>query len=258
MPRWLELAHVDEEEQIDDPGAPIEDLASSMEDVARTNRFFGGTHSVITAVSRLLHDLPPGRTVRVLDIATGTADIPIALAHWSSRRGIRLQIVGIDNLRSMLDLAGRRIAREVPRTKTFPSWKNRCERDIRLVQADASALPFADGAFDIATCALAFHHLGYDASVKLLRAMDRLTTCGFVVTDLRRDVPTLCAVRAGISLIKSHPYTRHDAVASVRRSFSTDEWSRLAADSEVANLAVGTHLYYRLTMIQDKQRPTWE
>ena len=36
-------------------------------------------------------------------------------------------------------------------------------------------------------CALAFHHLGFEASVRLLAAMDTLTTRGFVVSDLRRD-----------------------------------------------------------------------
>jgi len=258
VPRWLELAHIDEEEQIDDPNASIEDLASSMEDVAQTNRFFGGTHSVISAVSRLLHNVPPGRTVRVLDIATGTADIPIALARWSSWHGIRLQITGIDNQKSMLDLADRRIATGIPYTKVFPSWSERRERDIQLIQADAAALPFTDGSFDIATCALAFHHLGYDASVKLLKSMDRLTTRGFVVTDLRRDLPTLLAVKAGIMLIGGHPFTRHDSLASVRRSFSKDEWADLAKDSGGANIHVGSHLYYRLTMIQDKKQQTWE
>jgi len=75
-------------------------------------------------------------------------------------------------------------------------------------------------AFDIALCALTFHHLGFDGGVRMLRNMDSLTTRGFVVTDLRRDRLSLAAVTLRTCLLNAHPFTRHDGPASVRRAFT--------------------------------------
>jgi ubiquinone/menaquinone biosynthesis C-methylase UbiE len=256
MPNWLALEHADEEERIDDPGEALSDVAASMEDVARTNALFGGIHAVIQGVERLLRGHSPGATVSVLDVATGTADIPIALIRWGSARGIRFRVTAVDNHSGMLALARRRIETYSAGRSNFPGLTRRLRRDIRLVQADARQLPFPPRTFDIATCALALHHMGFDASIDILRAMDRATRRGFVVTDLRRDKPTFWTVKTGIALVGGHPITRHDSLASVRRSFSWEEWNDLAVRSAVSSVSLDSHLYYRLRMIQNKGTST--
>ena len=106
------------------------------------------------------------------------ADIPRACLEWGQKRGLNLTIVGVDNHAGML-----RMAQEMA-------------PGVHLAQADALALPFPPRSFDLALCALAFHHFGFEASARVLAAMDKLTTRGFVVSDLRRDLPTLWGVQA--------------------------------------------------------------
>lgn len=233
--RWNTLPYGNEPEAIDEPAQPFAAIAQSMGDVARTNRLFGGTHVVLHHVARLLQHVPRGTTVRILDIATGSADIPRALHAWGKRRGLRLCIVGVDNLPAML-----RLAREA-------------SPETRLVQADALRLPFARGSFDIALCALAFHHLGYGGSVEALRAMDALTTRGFVVSDLRRDKVTLGVIHLGVRLIRAHPFTRHDGPASVRRAFTFREYQRMASESGAPHVRVCSHQHLRIALVQRKQ-----
>jgi hypothetical protein len=134
---WLDLSRVDEPEDIDDPAQPFAELARSMQDVALTNRLFGGTQTILYHTAKLLRDVPAGSRVTILDIATGSADIPQALQAWGQNRGLELSIVGVDNHAGMLQMA----------RETAPA--------IHLVQADALSLPFPPRSFDLALCALA-------------------------------------------------------------------------------------------------------
>lgn len=231
---WNTLPRANEPEEIDNPDQPFAEIARSMGDVARTNRLFGGTRTILSHVAWLLRDVPAGAPIRILDIATGSADIPRALHAWGQARGLRLTVVGVDNLPAMLRLA----RAQSPET--------------RLVQADAAHLPFAPGSFDIALCALAFHHLGYDESVRVLRAMDALSTRGFVVSDLRRDVLTLRVIELGVKLIRAHPFTRHDAPASVRRAFTPREYERMVYESSARGVRVCSHQHFRMALVQRK------
>ena len=231
---WLDVPRMDEPEDIDDPAQPFVELERSMRDVALTNRLFGGTQTIVSHVARLLRDVPVGGSVRILDIATGSGDIPHALLDWGRKRGLDLIIVALDNHAGMLQMA----------RETAP--------DVFLVQADALALPFAPRSFDLALCALAFHHLGFEASARLLTVMDALTTRGFVVSDLRRDLPTLWGVQASMAALRVHPFTRHDAPASVRRAFTPPEYRKMVGLSGVQNVRLYTPWYFRVALVQDK------
>ena len=231
---WLDVPRMDEPEDIDDPAQPFVELERSMRDVALTNRLFGGTQTIVSHVARLLRDVPVGGSVRILDIATGSGDIPHALLDWGRKRGLDLIIVALDNHAGMLQMA----------RETAP--------DVFLVQADALALPFAPRSFDLALCALAFHHLGFEASARLLTVMDALTTRGFVVSDLRRDRPTLWGVQASMAALRVHPFTRHDAPASVRRAFTPPEYRKMVGLSGVQNVRLYTPWYFRVALVQDK------
>ena len=232
---WLDLPYADEPEDIDRPGQLFDDLARSMADVARTNRLFGGTQTILYHIARLLNDVPPGTPIRILDIATGSADIPRALNAWGRRRGLRLTLVGVDNHPAMLRLA--QDMSDAP----------------HLVQADALALPFAARSFDIALCALAFHHFGFESSARVLAAMNALTTRGFVVSDLRRDQLTYWGVRAALMLGRTHPFTRHDGPASVRRAWTPAEYRKMVGLSGVSGVRVYAHWYFRIALVQDKR-----
>ena len=207
---WLDIPRVDEPEEIDDSTQPFAELERSMRDVALTNRLFGGTQTMLHHVARLLQDVPAGTSIRILDIATGSADIPRALQVWGQKRGLNLTIVAVDNHAGMLQLARKMAA------------------DIHLVQADALALPFPPCSFDLALCALAFHHLGFDASARLLTAMDALTTRGFVVSDLRRDLPTLWGVQATMAAPEAPtPSPAMTALPAFRRAFTPPEYRKM-------------------------------
>lgn len=234
---WLNLPRVDVDEMIDAPDQPLADMDASMSDLARINALFGGTRAVIAETARILRTTGPAQsTVRILDIGAGSGDIPRALAAWARVAGVDISIVAVDNLENMLRIAS---------AKTQ-------EANIAYLQADALALPFAPASFDIATCNLMFHHLGLERSARVLAEMDRLSTRGFVATDLRRDRLSLALVSAGIALVVAHPFTRHDGPASVRRAFTPREYEKIIALSGVQGVRMTSTWYSRMVLVKSK------
>ena len=74
--------------------------------------------------------------LHVLDVATGSADIPRALLITGQRAGLQMQIVATD-----LQPAVVALARAAEHSDA-----------LTITQADARALPYADDSFDIVTC----------------------------------------------------------------------------------------------------------
>lgn len=78
----------------------------------------------------------------VLDVATGTGRIPLALFHQETYRG---PVVGLDRAARMLNVA---------RRETI-AYKDR----VTFIQADAMALPFASNSIPLVTCLEALEFL---------------------------------------------------------------------------------------------------
>ncbi len=75
-----------------------------------------------------------GEPLRILEVSIGTG-VNVELVHAALPAGIPLEYWGLDLATGMLRICGRRLRR-------------RGIDDVRLVQGDAHALPFADQSFD--------------------------------------------------------------------------------------------------------------
>src|SRR6266487_5274700 len=105
----MERAH-DAVEMLDRP-APFLDLSQNLDDIARFNAFFGGTRLTLRHVKGLVADLPRDRSLTLLDVGTGGADIPRALVRWARRAGRRIRILALDRDLGTLGVAGAAAAR---------------------------------------------------------------------------------------------------------------------------------------------------
>jgi demethylmenaquinone methyltransferase/2-methoxy-6-polyprenyl-1,4-benzoquinol methylase len=110
-------------------------------------------------------------TFRLLDLATGTADLAIeaALRHPA------LRITGLDLVREMLAFGARKIDR-----------RGLSER-IRLLQGDALSLPFPDRTFDAVSVAFGIRNM--PDRPRALREMGRVLVPGGRVYILEMNAP---------------------------------------------------------------------
>jgi ubiquinone/menaquinone biosynthesis C-methylase UbiE len=197
-------------EMMDRPQAVTPELESDLENLRRLNQYFG-SYGLLRHFLRLW--LTPDRNWSILDLATGSADIPCMIADWARQRKIGVRIDAVDFHESTLEIARRRVA-------GYP--------EISLIRADARTYSCAQ-TYDLVCCSLALHHFSDDDAVKLLRQMRRLTHDKALVADLERSWFAWIAVWFLTTLVFREPMTQYDARLSVKRAFTCREFRSLAA-----------------------------
>jgi SAM-dependent methyltransferase len=190
-------------ELLDDPGADPVIVVRSLENIARANRWFGGTRAVRYGLARVLDGVPCVRPLTLLDLGTGAGDLPGDAVRWGARRGWRLVPVGLERSRVAAALA--------------------CTAGCPCAGADAGAAPFGDKSVDLVLVSQVLHHLAPASAVRLLRDCDRLARIGVVVADLRRARLAGTLFRLGGRLLRFDPVTLVDGVTSIQRGYEIGE-----------------------------------
>jgi ubiquinone/menaquinone biosynthesis C-methylase UbiE len=227
----------DVQELLDIPGqASEQDLVETLRDIRRANIFGLGTWVIKYHLARLVEDFPDNRTLRVLDIATGSADIPEELCRWAQKAGRKIEITATDISPEILQVARERIKRAG------------FEDAVYFVACDAIAAPFAEGAFDIVTCSLALHHLSLAAAHNAMREMERLSRLGFIINDIYRAQGAWIMAWILTRLTTTNRLTRHDGPASVYRAFTSAELRKIARNSGIT-ARIHTHPFWRAAVV---------
>jgi ubiquinone/menaquinone biosynthesis C-methylase UbiE len=222
-------------EMIDAPDADPALLRDELRNLRRVNAQIGSLTLVRDAVLSLAAGVEPGRTIEMVDLATGSADHPVALVDAFRSDGRRVSITAVDRNAVMLDEA-RAVAGHLP--------------EIRIEQGNVLALPYPDRHFDIATCSFALHHFSRADGITVLREMDRLSRVGFVVHDLARSYPGAAAAWIYTRLMTTNIMTRHDGYASVMNALTADELRDMAAEAGVAGVTVWNAARFRLMAVK--------
>ena len=207
-------------ELMDEPEASRDDLAVSLRFIRFVNRRLGGTSSAVRVLDRWAKERgaawPRDRPIRVLDIGTGSADIPVAMDAWAKRHRRAVEIDAIDLHPTTLDLAREYVGER---------------ENIHLRPLDALKLMdhYEPGSFDVVHAGMFLHHLPDLEVMTVLRIMQRLARHGMIWNDLARRTLARIGVRTLVALTPGLPrMARHDAVVSVEAGFTRREAVELA------------------------------
>jgi ubiquinone/menaquinone biosynthesis C-methylase UbiE len=206
-------------------------LRRNLRDIRQINALLGWRAYTVRAVARHVRALELQR-FSLLDVASGSADMPLAVAHWAQRAGISARIVATD-INPAIVAAAREYTAGSP--------------GLLVEQQDALGLPYETGSFDIALCTLALHHFDPDAAVRLLRGMARVGR-RVLVFDVERSPLAYAGAVLLTQLTRMDGMTRHDAPASVRRAYSAAELRELAARAGLAGARVLVGVPFRLAL----------
>jgi SAM-dependent methyltransferase len=198
-----------------DGGVDAAQLAGTLRDLTRINRFLGGAE-LSWRVVRLLIAGRATHPVSLLDVGTGAADIPRHVLRRASAAGVPLRVTATDPRPEVVELA-RRWSAPTP--------------DLAIDVAPADRLPFAAATFDIAHASLVMHHLEPPAAIALLGEMGRVAREGVIVNDLVRARRWWIGALVMSRVMTRNTYTRHDAPLSVRRAYLASELRDLAGQA---------------------------
>src|ERR1700680_818827 len=202
-----------------DSGTPAE-IAASLGDLRRINRWFGGIATTEEMIRRVAREIKVS-SLSLLEVAAGSGYVPEIARERLQNCGLSLQVALLDRAPSHLNGGNRAVA------------------------GDALALPFRDASFDLLSCNLFAHHLSPAGFLQFVDEALRVCRVAVLINDLVRHPLHLSLVYAGLPLYRSR-ITRHDAPASVRQAYTPEEMQALLARTSAARVEIHRHYSVRM------------
>jgi 2-polyprenyl-3-methyl-5-hydroxy-6-metoxy-1,4-benzoquinol methylase len=194
---------------MDRPQPVSAELETDLRNLRQLNRYFGSYRLIEHFLRRWLR---PGSRVRVLDLATGSGDIPCLVVDHGRKVGAVVTVDAIDQQPSTIEIA-RCLSADYP--------------EIEFRAADVFDF-VPTQTYDIVMCSLALHHFTEPDAIRLLRRCRELSSKYVLVSDLRRGALATLGVYLLTALVFREPMTRTDGRRSAERAFSFAEFRSLA------------------------------
>lgn len=217
------MQRVNTEEILDSNLCPPAEAQTSLRDLCRINRWFGGVSTTRRLIERVAAKTGQ-KHFSMLEVASGFGEVPRLAAQRLARKGIRVDITDLDRVPSHL------------------------QQGHRALVADALALPFRDGSFDLVSCSLFAHHLNPSQLAAFGAEASRVSRNAVLINDLIRHPLHLMLVYAGFALMRSH-VSRVDGVASVRRAYTPEEMRKILSQNSRGKIEVSCHYLFRMGVI---------
>lgn len=198
------------EEEMDAAGLPPARYAKVLADLSRINALTLAPRPTLGFLDRVRARGTGGQPWRILDVGFGAGDMLARIARWGERRGVALDLHGVD-----LN----------PKSETVAA--TRLGGRARLVTGDYRDL--AGQGWDIILSSLVAHHMTPAQRTEFLRFMDGEAARGWLVNDLHRQRLPFAGYPLLAALAWVDPIVRRDGQLSVGRSFRRTEWQAMLA-----------------------------
>lgn len=205
---------------------PPEIARPNLADLIRINRYLGG-HSILRGMLQKL--VQPGEAFTLLDVGAASGDSARLIQTWYPAA----RVVSLDYNFTNLEAA--------PKPK---------------VLADAFALPFPPGSFDLVSSSLFLHHFTNERVAELLGAFYKSARRACLISDLERHILPYLFLPLTKPLFGWNKITVHDGKLSVRAAFRVEELQRIAASAGLIHTEFQVHRpAFRISMIARKAVP---
>ena len=220
---------------MDDDKVDADQLRRSLAFIRRVNRMLGYTRATISHLERFSQKWKPGETIRLIDFATGSADIPRTILKWADAKGFDVQIVAVDRHAATVQAARENVG----------------DSRIRIIQADVLNLPFDQAEFDYALTGMFLHHLDDDDVVRVLATMSRVSRRGIIAADLLRSSRAYAWIT--LFTLFANPMVKHDARVSIQQAFSHEEVLALRDRAGIGFAEYHKHFGHRFVLAGQKR-----
>jgi 2-polyprenyl-3-methyl-5-hydroxy-6-metoxy-1,4-benzoquinol methylase len=202
-------------ERMDAPNLPKAEHDWALRGLARLNRISRADLMLWRFLAPRLASLPSGGVLRILDVATGSGDVPIRLSQRARHRfpNAKIQWAVCDASDHALETATRRA--------------HAINLQLQAHRLDVTTDPLPE--HDVTICGLFLHHLESLQVVELLGRMAAAATTGIIISDLQRTRTGLFLANVAGRCFSRSPIVHSDAPASVRAAFTHQELADIAS-----------------------------
>ena len=220
-------------EFLDQPDCDPALAAASYRFMETVNCYFGGIRIVRRFLAAETAGRHAGTPLRILDIGSGSCDIPLAVSRWARSHGVPMHFTCMEMAGHAADIAREQLARVG-------------NPDVQLLQEDAFTHQPAEP-YDCAVASMCFHHFSDAQILTLLQKLRGFVLNSVLINDLRRL--RLASLLARLPLTGTPAGVRHDALLSIRRGFKINELSALLRQLDSVTVSVGPACWYRIAAI---------
>ncbi len=209
--------------------------AASYRFMERVNNYFGGVRVVRHFLRREIKQSQFHSPIRILDIGSGSCDIPLALSRWARRRAIPLQITCLEKADSAIDIGRRQLARAG-------------DPALCLLQEDVFTYQ-PEQPYDYALASMCFHHFSNAQILILLQRLRGFVKSSVLINDLRRSSWATWAARFLLAGTASSAGVRHDALLSIQRGFVISELDSVLRQLDAVTVSISPALWFRVAAV---------
>jgi 2-polyprenyl-3-methyl-5-hydroxy-6-metoxy-1,4-benzoquinol methylase len=203
-----------------DGDCSYEDFRGCLRSLEQVNRWLVGYRPTLAWLERLRRE--SHELVHIVDVGSGGGGLLRQIAGWARRRGIAVQLTGID-----LNPHAARAAAESTHKELGIAWVTGDALEYRPKKP-----------VDIVVSSLMAHHLEDQEIIAQLRWMEATAQVGWFINDLERSEWACRTFEWVARVFGWHRFVRHDGPVSFRRAFREEDWVRLLATAEIPREAV--------------------
>ncbi|MDA1261636.1 MAG: methyltransferase domain-containing protein [Planctomycetota bacterium] len=218
--RWspsTPITRIRVQELMDDPALDPREHHAALTGLKRLNAWSKSARILWPKIESLAKKANAnGQSLRVMDVATGSGDGPMAMAKLARRRGLKINWTLCDCSSRALEVAQQNA--------------NAIGERVNLLRIDLlrEQIPVRS---DVVICSLFMHHLDDDTGRDVLRTMASAADVAVGIADLDRSNTGLALAWIGSRVLTRSRVVHFDAIASVRAAFTLEEAQRMAHDA---------------------------
>ncbi len=226
LPEWMDQPDID-------PALHLH----ALQGLARLNYFSNSVNLLWKPLRKLAQANPPPHTFSVLDVATGSGDIPLALCKKALQAKINIKFSVTDKSAFALNLV-----KEKAQQNNLP---------IECFETDAlEGPPFPS--HDVIICSLFLHHLDNNEAITLMKRMAKAARVAILINDLERSWLNWNMVWVASHLLTRSPVVHMDGPRSVAGAFNQREVFELANQAGLLGAKIETRWPCRFLLSWNK------
>ncbi len=191
-------------EIMDDLEMEGKELSDTLDYLSWINKWLGGAQVTIDALNQLKDLWSESTPLKIIDLGCGGGDTLQLIAKWGEKKGVSLNLLGIDANQYTL---------------AYAANKSKQYSNINYQQMNIFAEEFSKLQGDIYICELFLHHFQEEEIIELLKNCFDNGAKAVIVNDLQRHYLPYYLFNALMWLLRAPKMVVEDGSLSVKKGF---------------------------------------